>query len=144
MAALDVTDSRLGPGVLELGATPDDFAMQVANVRLEPSHEETDQRGTLGKPDRPASVKTTWSLAGTLVQDWELEAPEGALEYLRTHNLEELPFRWVPNDTHAIQYSGTVQIRSVVIGGDIDTETTSDFSFPVVGDIARADVVAGP
>ena len=137
MAATDVTDSRLGPGVLELGATPNDYAMQVANVRLEPAHEESEQRGTLGKPERPATVKTKWNLVGTLVQDWELDDPDGALEYLRIHNLEEVPFTWVPSDTHGKQYTGTVQLRAVVIGGDIDVETTADFSFPVIGDPVR-------
>lgn len=141
MATDDVTDSRLGPGVLELGATPQAFQMQVANGRLEPSHEESDNRPTLGKPDRAKTVKTTWVLAGTLVQDFELDAPEGALEYLRTHNGEEQPFRWVPSDTTAKQYSGTVQIRASTIGGDVDVELTSDFSLPLVGDPERGDVV---
>jgi hypothetical protein len=141
MAVDDVTDSRLGVGELSLGAVPDEFAMQVTNCRLEPSHEESEARGTLGKPNRAATVKTTWILAGSVVQDWELDAPEGFLEYCRVHNGEEVPFTFVPSTAHAKQYTGTVQIRATTIGGEVDVELSSDFSLPVVGDITRGEVV---
>lgn len=144
MAATDVTSSILGPGVLEFGDDPDtiDFSMQMTNVALIPSHEESDQTGTLGKPKRAADVKTTWVLGGTQVQDFELEATEGFSEYARVNNNQEKFWRFVPNDAYAIQYSGKAQIRAVQIGGEIDTELTADFSLPITEGPDRATVPA--
>ena len=142
MATNDVTSSILGPGVFEVGTDPDniEFAMQMTNVALTPSHEDTEQRGTLGKPKRAAQVKTTWAVGGTAVQDFELEATEGFSEYCRVNNGVEKFWRFIPNNVYAVQYSAHAQVRAIPIGGEIDEELTADFSWPVTDDIVRAPV----
>lgn len=139
---MTVTDSRLGPGTLTLGAVPDDFTCQVTNCRLSPSAEEEDALPTLCEPERPASVTTSWALAGTVIQDWELD--DGFVEFCRVNDTTEVPFVFVPNTTAGKQYSGTVQIRAVEIGGDVSAQLTTDFEFPLNGDPVRGDVVPQP
>lgn len=137
MAATSVTVSKLGEGVLTLGATPQDFSWQVTNCRLEPSHEEADQRGTLAKPKRAAEVTTRWVLAGTAIQDFELDGPEGFADYCQDNNGTEVPYVFTPNTAAAKSYTGNCQIRAIVIGGDVDVEITADFSFPCSEDPLR-------
>jgi hypothetical protein len=36
-----------------------------------------------------------------------------------------------------VKYSGQCQIVAVEIGGDVATQTTTDFTFAVVGDITK-------
>jgi hypothetical protein len=134
---MPVTSSRLGPGVLSLGTEPVVFSCQVTNCRLVPSANEEDALPTLCEPDRPASVTFDWSLAGTVIQDWELSDTEGFVEYCRAHAGQEVPFEFVPNSTLTVKYTGTCQIRPVEIGGDVAAQTTTDFEFPLNGDPVR-------
>jgi hypothetical protein len=127
-AATSTTVSKLGPGKLTLGATPQDFSWQVVNCRLEPTHEEAEQRGTLAQPKRAATITSKWVLAGTAIQDFEI--PNGFQNYCQDNNGVSVPYSFVPNTVAAKKYTGTVQIRSVLIGGDISDELTVDFSFP--------------
>lgn len=137
MSATEVTVSKLGEGVLTLGTTPSDFSWQVTNCRLEPSHEEADQRGTLAKPKRAKDITTTWVLAGTAIQDFELDTPIGFQDYCQDTNGTEVPYLFTPNSAAGKTYTGNVQIRAVVIGGDVDVEITADFSFPCSEDPTR-------
>lgn len=126
-------DSRLGPGTLTLGTT--DYSAQCSNVRLVPSKDETDGTPTLATPEPAKEVKTSWTLSGTVIQDWE--SATGFVEYCRTNDTTSVAFVWEPNSDIGVTYSGTVQIYAIEIGGDVNTQTTSDFEFTVVGDITR-------
>jgi hypothetical protein len=74
-------------------------------------------------------------LQGTAVQDWE--SAEGFIEFCRENDGDTVTFEWVPSTTLGITYSGSVQVRAVEFGGDVARQNTSDFEFPVVGDITR-------
>ena len=133
---MTVTDSRLGPGTLTIGST--DYGMQASNVRLVPSNDSTDGTPTLGEPNPAPILTTSWELAGTAIQDWETDGPTGFVEYCRAQNNTVVAFEWVPNSSKTVKYTGMCQIQAVEIGGDVNTQITSDFTFPVVGDITRA------
>lgn len=139
------TDSRLGPGTLSLG-TLTGAGCQMANVRLTPEHEDEDGTPTLCDPKPAPELTTKWLLSGTAVQDFEKPATTGFVEYCRTHNGEEVAFEWVPNTSYGtttpLEYSGTCQVRAVEIGGDVAVQTTTDFEFPVVGELSRTEPVA--
>jgi hypothetical protein len=129
---MPTTGSRLGPGKLTIGTAPNDYSYQITNTRLEPTVEENEARGTLAEPTRAPTTKTTWALAGTVIQDWELESPQGFVEFCRVEDGNEHPFTFVPNTVVAKQYTGTCRVTAVIIGGEIvDDDSTSDFSFPV-------------
>lgn len=133
---MTLVDSRLGPGTLTLG-TLTDAGCQMSNVRLVPSVDETDGTPTLCDPKPAPLMETSWALQGTAIQDWEAEAATGFQEYCRANAGTTVTFEWVPNSDKDVQYSGSVQVRAVEIGGEVGRQITTDFEFPVVGDITR-------
>lgn len=139
---MPVTDSRLGLGTLKLG-TLTDAGCQMANVRLVPDHADEDGTPTLCDPEPPPLLTTTWTLQGTAIQDFELPAATGFQEYCRANNGATVTFDWEPNNSYGevtdLKYSGSCQIRAVEIGGDVAVQITTDFEFPVVGDITRVE-----
>lgn len=139
---MTVVDSRLGPGTLTLGALTN-AGCQMSNVRLAPNHDEEDGTPTLCDPEPAPLLSTSWSLQGTAVQDFEKASAEGFQEYCRVHNGEEVLWEWTPNTNYGsvtqVKYTGTCQVRAVEIGGDVGSQITTDFEFPVVGSITRTD-----
>lgn len=131
---MTVIDSRLGPGTLTLG-TLTGAGCQMSNVRLVPETDSEDGTPTLCDPSPAPLSKTTWSLQGTAVQDWE--ADNGFVEFCREQDGTTVSFSWVPATSKGVTYSGSVQVRAVEIGGDVGVQTTTDFEFPVVGDLTR-------
>jgi hypothetical protein len=138
---MPATDSRQGPGTLTLG-TLTGAGCQMSNVRLVPEAEEEDGLPVLCDPDPAPSLTTNWSLQGTAVQDWELSADTGFVEFCRVNDGLTVAFTWVPNTDIGVEYSGSCQVRAVEIGGDVAVQTTTDFEFPVVGELTRVDAVA--
>jgi hypothetical protein len=136
---MSVTDSRQGPGTLSLG-TLTGAGCQMSNVRLVPGQEETEGTPTLCDPNPAPDVSTTWALEGSAVQDWENSA--GFVEFCRQNDGNVVAFDWHPNTslTPDVTYSGSCQVRAVEIGGDVGVQNTTDFSFPVVGDLSRTEV----
>lgn len=137
---MPATDSRQGPGTLTLG-TLTGAGCQMSNVRLVPEAEEEDGLPTLCDPAPAPTLTTNWSLQGTAVQDWELPADTGFVEFCRVNDNTVVAFTWVPNTDIGVEYSGSCQVRAVEIGGDVAVQTTTDFEFPVVGDLTRTDAV---
>jgi hypothetical protein len=131
---MTVIDSRLGPGTLTLG-TMTGAGCQMSNVRLVPTREETEGTPTLCDPSPLPLIKTSWSLQGSAVQDWEKD--DGFIEFCRLNDGTKVAFEWVPSTDKQITYSGNLQVRAVEFGGPVASQNVSDFEFPVVGDITR-------
>jgi hypothetical protein len=131
-----LVDSRLGPGTLTFGSS--EYGIQITNVRLVPTIEETDGTPTLGdpKPD-PTTEDPTWALEGSAIQDWEDDL--GFVEYCRDNHGTTVTFSWVPASAAGVTYSGSCVVKAVEIGGDAGVQATTDFSFRVTGDITRVD-----
>lgn len=136
---MTVVDSRQGPGTLKLG-TLTGAGCQMSNVKLVPSQDEEDGTPTLCDPKPAPLVTESWALEGTAIQDWEDAA--GFVEFCRTNSGNVVTFEWVPNTTltPAVTYSGSCQVRAVEFGGDVGVQNTTDFAFPVVGDLTRTEV----
>jgi hypothetical protein len=113
----------------------------MSNVRLVPDRSEEDGTPTLCDPKPAPLIETTWSLQGSAVQDWESD--EGFVEFCRTNDGTTVTFEWVPSTSKQVTYSGSVQVRAVEFGGDVGKQNTTDFEFPVVGDIDRVNAGAG-
>lgn len=125
-------DDRLGPGTLTLGATPDDFSCQVAALALVPSAEEGDATATLCDPTPVAPITTTWTLDGTVLQDFS--NPAGFQKWAYDNENTEQPFTFIPNtDTGPPTFTGTVLVEAVQIGGEVAEQVTVDFSWQVKG-----------
>lgn len=131
-----ITESKLKNGLLTLGGTGGtggtEFGCQPTNVRITPSHDESgDEVETLCGDTLSPDVKTTWSLAGTSIQDFD--NPDGLIAYSVEHNLEDVEFVWQANEGE-FKVAGTLQVRALEIGGDVNTRITSDFEWPLQGD----------
>lgn len=133
---MPLTDSRLGPGTLTFDLL--DFSFQASNVRLTPSVDETDGLATLAVPNPAPEASISWALEGTAIQDFE-EAT-GFVNWAMDNALSEVDFVFIPiTAVTGLQYSGTVQVRPVEIGGEMGVQVTTDFSMPLVGDPVRTD-----
>lgn len=133
-----INESRLKTGTLTLGGTGGtggvEFACQATNVRITPSHDESgDEVETLCGDKLPADVKTSWSLAGTSIQDFD--SPEGFVQFSVENNLDTVEFTWEPN-ANGMSVTGSVSVRAVEIGGDVNVRLTTEFEWPLVGDPA--------
>ena len=138
---MPVVESRLKTGLLTLGGTPgiplapptggEEFACQATNVTITPAFsDEGDLVETLCGDTVLPTTKTDWSLTGTSIQDFD--AVDSFIKYTWDNNLVEVPFLWQPN-TGTTVFHGMVQVRALVVGGDVNTRITSDFEWPIVG-----------
>jgi len=138
-----VTESKLKTGKLTLGGTPPvtppgpptggtEFSCQATNVTITPAFsDEGDKVETLCGDTVLPTTKTDWSLTGTSIQDFD--DPDGFQKYTWDNNLTEVPFLWQPNTGTTVFY-GVVQVRALVVGGDVNTRITSDFEWPINGE----------
>lgn len=130
----------MGPGTLVLGEVGSVKALssQVTNARVVPSVDNGDAINVLSGESVPGDRTETWTLEGTLVQDFG--TLDGVVEWLFTNRGTAVPFTFVPNTAAGREVTGTVTVEAVQIGGDAKTKPTSDFSFLLSGDPVIADV----
>jgi len=128
---------RLGPGSLMIGATgtAKEFAVQTTKTTLTPSVDSEDDINTLDGGTLGGDETETWELTGTIHQSYDAAS---LLKYCFDIRFSKtniaLPFKFVPLDTGAQEWSGTVKLRALDVGGDVKKQNTSDFSFPLVGE----------
>lgn len=126
-------DSRLGPGTLMLGTAPGtDHSFQVSALALTPAVDSTDGTPTLAVPAPEPEMKTTYTLDGSAINDFEAVA--GLQRWCYDHDGETVDFVWTPNTdvaTPAI-LTGQVQVRAFPMGGAVGEQLVTDFSWPTV------------
>jgi hypothetical protein len=123
---------KLGNGTLSIGAigSPLDLSAQITNCRLSPAVDKEDPVTTLSGDSLAGTRTITWTLAGTMLQDI---SDAGVIEWLFTHAGEEVPFTWTPNTEVGTDFTGTIVVDPIEIGGDVGAKNSSDFEFEVVG-----------
>lgn len=123
----------MGPGTLTIGPPEAliTFSAQVTNCRVVPSVDKGDPLNVLSGETVPGDRDESWTLAGTLVQD--LGAAAGTTEWLFTHRGENHPFVFVPSTAGGKEFTGTVSVEAIEMGGDVKSKPTSDFEFDMVG-----------
>jgi hypothetical protein len=128
---MPVVTSKVKEGTLTFGdTTPVDFSCQPTNVRLTPTTNSEDPLETLCGDTAAGTGSTTWELTGTAIQDFT--DPAGFLMYCFDHVGEIVPFTWLPTADSA-EWSGSVTVVALEIGGDVNTRITTDFAFPIQG-----------
>lgn len=127
---MPVNDHRLGPGTLVFG-TADDFSLQVSSCTLTPNVSETDGTPTLANTEPAADMDVTWTLAGNTISDWG--DANGFILWAWDNSATEKAFSFIPSTSLGIEFSGTVQVRPIAIGGDVSAQSVVGFEFPVVG-----------
>lgn len=128
-----VNTLTMGPGTLILGevGSTKAFSSQVTNARIVPSVDTGDPLNVLSGESVPGDRDESFTLAGTLVQDFG--AADGTTEWTYTNRGVSMPFVFVPNTAAGRQVSGTVVVEAVEIGGDARSKPTSDFEWTLVG-----------
>jgi hypothetical protein len=140
---MPLTDARLGPGTLKLGAAPgpptNEFNTQTAACRLTPTVNSEDGTPTLEIPEPAPLTTIAWSLNIDAVQDFTDAA--GLVNYLFDNQLDEQLFEWVPDTVDGTAYAGTVQLVPMEIGGDVAVQVVTSVELPLVGAPTRTDGV---
>lgn len=124
-----ITESRLKGGTLTLGSAPGEaFETQATNVRLVPSTDEVgDPLEVLSGDTLDPEDETTWALVITAVQDFT--DPAGFQNYALQNAGDIVAYTWKPNAVGPT-YTGTVKVRPVEIGGDVNKRLTTDAEWP--------------
>jgi hypothetical protein len=129
--------SKVKEGTLHLGgATPIDLSCAPTNIRMTPSSDVGDEVETLCGDVLPGEIKTTWVLQGSSIQDFN--DPAGFLAFAFDYDGENVPFTWTPN-LDGPTFDGTVRVAAMEIGGDVNGQLTSDFSWPMGGKPTRTE-----
>lgn len=136
-----ITESKLKSGVLTFdpdgagAGAPVDFSCQPTNVRISPKHDEDgDTVETLCGDVLGAEETRTDSLLITAIQDFD--DPDGFQSFSWDHDREAIPFSWKPSATSPT-YTGTVKVRALEVGGDVNKRLTVDAEWPCVGTVTR-------
>lgn len=123
----------LGPGSLMIGETASkrEWAGDLTKTELKPKTDSEDPIPLLDGTDEPGSESTTWSLTGTLLDNFDRDS----LQSFALDNAGKImPFVWTPSNTAGTQFSGMITIRPIGWGGDVKKKNTQDFEFPLHGD----------
>lgn len=130
---------RTGPGILTFGSAGAevDFAAPCTSINLTPEVAKGDQTATLGGFTVSEGGETTWKLSGSLYQGFRRT---DLIRWCFDNQGAELPFRFTPSTEHSdYDWTGTVAIVPLAIGGDVRKKNTSDFEFTVVGELTPED-----
>ncbi|MBF6483844.1 hypothetical protein IU431_06690 [Nocardia otitidiscaviarum] len=133
---MPVSSYKMGPGSLILGpvGTELDISCQITKATLEPEFDKEDDLNTLCGDVLPGEETTTWKLSGEAVQDI---AEGGLVDWTWANQGTQQPFKFVPSTAAAAEFTGTIVVRPLSVGGDVKTRPTSEFEFPVVGSPVR-------
>lgn len=133
-----IKKQKLGPGTLTIGETGSgqEMAKQSTAVAIEPSYSDGDRQVVLSGDVDQEAAEWEGTLTATFFQDYDAA---GLLAWTWEHDGETLPFTFLPNSTAGFEVSGEVVIRPATIGGDVDTENTSEVEWslpkrPAIGE----------
>ena len=133
-----IKKQKLGPGTLTIGETGSgqEMAKQSTAVAIEPSYSDGDRQIVLSGDVDQEAAEWEGTLTATFFQDY---AADGLLAWTWEHDGETLPFTFTPNSAAGFEVSGEVVIRPATIGGDVDTENTSEVEWslpkrPAIGE----------
>jgi len=126
---MPIVESRLKNGLLTIDGTP--FATQASNVTLSPDvDEEGDTLEVLSGEEILPTEKTSWTLGIEAIQDFD--DVQGFVNYCFQNAGDVVPFTWRPSAA-GVSYAGSVKIRAVEIGGDVNTRLSTSAEFPCQG-----------
>lgn len=129
-----ITESKIKSGTLTFTVDSQqlDFSCQPTNVRIRPAHDtEGDPQETLCGDMLGAEETRNDSLLITAIQDFTDAA--GFQAFTWEHDREEVAFSWAPRGAAGPSWSGTVKVRAVEIGGDINRRLTVEAEWPLLG-----------
>ncbi len=122
----------LGPGSLKIGATASarEWAGSITKCSLTASTTGEDAIPLLDGNELDGDDTTTYALAGSIVDSFERQS----LQNFAIENAGKVfPFVWTPSNEGESDYSGSIKMRPISIGGDVKKKNQNDFEFPLIG-----------
>lgn len=125
---MPIKKQKLGPGTLTIGETGSgqEMAKQSTAVAIEPSYSDGERQIVLSGDTDQEAGEWEGNLTATFFQDYDMA---GLLAWTWEHDGETMPFTFVPNSSAGFEVSGTVVVLPATIGGDVDTENTSEIEW---------------
>lgn len=125
----------VGAGTLSLGETGSltQLESQVTSCRLVPDVTVDDPINVLSDEQAAGDRSESFTLQGTLLQDFGRATGVDISHWLYEHRGEEMPFEFVPSTSKGKSITGILVVEAVDIGGDVKTKPTSDFEWQVIG-----------
>lgn len=146
-----IKKQKLGAGSLFIGETGSgqEFGAQVTECAVEPSYSDGDKVYVLSGDTDEEEAEWEGTLTGAFFQDYDMES---LLAWTWENDGAVLPFVFVPRSDSGLEVSGNVKVRPVTIGGEVNTENTSEFEWNLpkkptiqaVSDAAGASTFAAP
>lgn len=126
-----IVEHRVRKGTLTLDGT--DFGSSPTNVNLTPSTSaDGDPLEVLSGATIAADDETDWTLNITAIQDFNDAA--GFVAFALARAGDQIPFVWRPSEAPtSVSYAGTVTVRPVPIGGDVNARITTAAAWPLDG-----------
>lgn len=138
-----IKSQKLTKGVLSIGETGTlvEWAGQVRAVTLAPEYDKEDDIPVLSGEKLAGDETKTETLSGTVLDDYS--GTGSIFLFSKENEGKELPFVWEPNsDDGGLRISGTLKMRQLALGGDVDTRNENDFEFSIVGDTVASEIPA--
>jgi hypothetical protein len=131
-----------GPGSLVIGesSTEQKFDADVTKAALTPKADGGDIDNFLDGSSEAAAQTVTWTLDCTVKDNFSKDSPQ---VWCFQHQGETLPFKFVPNDTAEIGFSGKVLVTPLGFGGDVKKKNDQDMSFSAT-DVILTDAKGAP
>lgn len=138
---MPIKSQKLTKGLLTIGetGTPTEWGGQVRAVSLAAEYDKEDDIPVLSGEKLAGDETKTETLSGTVLDDYS--AVGSIFKFSKDNEGEELPFVWEPNSVDGgLRVTGTIKMRQISIGGDVDTRNENDFEFPIVGETVAGTV----
>lgn len=128
-----INTNTVGPGTLTIGETGTllDVSCQVTEVMLSPDKDQEDAVNTLCGDSLAGDITYTFTLKGTLVQDW---SPAGVNKFCHTNRGLQLPFTFTPSTADGPTITGELIVDPIDTGGKVKSKPFAEFEFTVIGD----------
>ena len=133
-----IKSQKLTKGLLTLGeaGTSQEWGGQVRAVSLVPEYDQEDPIDVLSGEKLDGDETKTETLSGTVLDDFS--AVGSIWVWCKENEGDIVPFIWEPNSTDGtLRITGSIRVRQISLGGDVNTRTENDFEFPVIGSTAH-------
>jgi hypothetical protein len=132
-----IVDSRLLNGELTFGAPASEmsFSCQATNVVVEQQDGDEEDTVTVlcGETAGGGTTAGPWHITGTVIQDFDTVAATNITKWSYDNRNTDQPVSFTPNDAlGAPVITGTVQVKFLGLGGDVNTRITRDFDWAIV------------
>lgn len=141
---MTIKSQKLTKGLLTIGetGTSSEWGGQVRAVSLVPEYDAEDPIPVLSGEKLAGDETKTETLSGTVLDDYS--ATGSIFVFSKENEGLELPFVWEPNsEDGTLRITGTLKMRQIALGGDVDTRNENDFEFQIVGETTTETIAAG-